>query len=75
MVQHSPDAEATVIELADDSTFVIRPDGSPVSYHTWNGPRAVRVAVFRDNEHQHPRGLDSIAGQRADLPIKANDLL
>ena len=49
MVEHSPDAEATVIELADGSTFVIRPDGSSVSYHTWNGPRAVRFTVFWDN--------------------------
>lgn len=49
MVEHSPDAEATVIELADGSTFVIRTSGSSVSYHTWNGPRPVRITVFWDN--------------------------
>jgi hypothetical protein len=46
MVNHSPDAEATVIELADASTFVIRPGTSSVSYHQWNGPRPVRVTMF-----------------------------
>lgn len=49
MVEHSTDAEATVLELADGSTFVIRPNGSPVSYHTWNGPRPARFTVFWDN--------------------------
>lgn len=45
-VEHSPDAEATVIELADASTFVIRPGTSSVSHHQWNGPRPVRVTMF-----------------------------
>ncbi len=49
MVEHSPDADATVIELADRTNFVIRPGGSSVSYHTWDGPRPIRITVFWSN--------------------------
>ncbi len=48
-VEHSPDAEAVVIELEDGSTFVIRPGNSSVSHHEWNGPPPVRVTMFWAN--------------------------
>lgn len=48
-VEHSPDAEAVVVELADDSIFVIRPGPSAYSYHRWNGAPPVRFTVFWDD--------------------------
>ncbi|MGH9896364.1 MAG: hypothetical protein ACREA0_31095 [bacterium] len=46
MVRHTPDVEATVIELADGAFFVIFPNGEPVSFHRWDGPRPVRFTIF-----------------------------
>jgi hypothetical protein len=49
MVQHSPDALATVLELDDGSTVVIRPGNSTISMHRWNGPEPVRFTMFWNN--------------------------
>lgn len=49
MVKHSPDAEATVIELADGDTFVIFTNGASVSFHRWDGPQPIRFTIFWDD--------------------------
>jgi hypothetical protein len=49
MVQHSPDALATVIELEDGSTVVMRPGDSTISFHRWEGPAPVRFTMFWNN--------------------------
>jgi hypothetical protein len=49
MVQHSPDALATVLELDDGSTVVIRPGNSTISMYRWNGPEPVRFTMFWNN--------------------------
>ena len=45
-IEHSPDAEAVVIELAGGGAFVVRPNGSRVSYHQWVGESPTRMTVF-----------------------------
>ena len=49
MIQHSPDALATVLELDDGSTIVIRTGNSTISMHRWNGPEPVRFTMFWNN--------------------------
>lgn len=46
-VHHAPGASATVVELADGTTYLIRPlRTSTISYYEWNGPPSARVTVF-----------------------------
>lgn len=45
-IEHSPDAEAVVIELAGGGAFVIRPNDSTVSFHRWVGGPPIRTTVF-----------------------------
>lgn len=45
-VHHGGQPEATVVELADGSTFVIRPGTSSISYHEWRGRPPARITVF-----------------------------
>lgn len=45
-VEHASDASATVIELMDGSSFVVRPGDSTISFHRWEGEAPARVTVF-----------------------------
>lgn len=46
MIEHTRDADAVVIGLADGNTYVVIPGDTSFSFHRWEGPNPIRFTIF-----------------------------